>query len=94
MTRNHIRADILQEEYGGFRALIPGDQQLPRSYGEWMKRCEKEDAATEVLGETVQKVIVYLTDFTEYCQTTGQPVSYRGIEVTAEAKRWGWKQKV
>lgn len=94
MKKNHIRADIPREEYRAFRALVPHDERLPATYEQWLKRCEAEDASKIALGETVQKVVLYLKDFSAYCKATGQPVSYRGIEVTAEAMRWGWKQKV
>lgn len=83
-TRASIR--ILPQEYASFVKAIPGNEHLPGSYDDWIKRSAREDAHCIANGEIIKEVIVQYDEFAKYCRSTGQQPTYFVLMALAVSK--------
>ena len=86
VTRSPPAIMIVADEYDAFVRLIPGDERLPRSYGEWVKRCARSAAERDARGEKVKEVVIHSEEFAYYCQARGREPSYGMLEELAAEK--------
>ena len=76
-----IRALIMPEHFAAFRKLMPKEEQLGKTYGEWMARHSDELARPET-----KQVTVTPDEFQSYCVQLGQLPSYSVLEAFAAKK--------
>ena len=76
-----IRVLIMPEHFPAFRKLMPKDERLGETYGEWMLRHSDELARRETT-----QVAVTPDEFESYCLQLGQVPSYSVLEALAAKK--------
>jgi hypothetical protein len=86
MTRIVPVIRIVPEEYDAFTRLIPGDERVPRSYEEWLKRSARLAAESGARGENVRTVVIHSEEFAYYCLAKGADPSYALLEALAAEK--------
>ena len=66
---------ILPQDFEGFRALAPADEEFARGFEEWQKR--------HAIG--TRQVTVRPSEFAEFCRCIGQPPSFDALAAYAAA---------
>jgi hypothetical protein len=87
MTRVVPLIKIVPEEYDAFVRLIPGDERLPRSYDEWLRRSAHLAAESDARGDNVRAVAIHSEEFAYYCLAKGgRDPTYALLEELAAEK--------
>lgn len=77
---------IAAEDYEAFKALLPGDADMPATFEEWQSNSLKSDAKRVKSGHRIQGVPVKPGEFSEYCRGLGRPPSSAMLIALAVAK--------
>jgi hypothetical protein len=75
----HINAT----EYTDFKALMPNEQRLEKTYSAWKQRRLQEDSRS---GEEVKTITIHPAEFELYCLQIGQRPNYSVLEAYAVIK--------
>jgi len=78
-----IGIQILADDFGAFKKLMPNDVRLGKTYEEWKQRCHGEDM---IASGGVQRVTVRPEEFGLYCAQARQKPSYYMLEAFAVKK--------
>jgi hypothetical protein len=80
---DRIVARILPEHFETFKKLMPKDQRLGKTYGEWIARRAEEAKASSV---PLTEVTVTPEEFEVYCVQLAQVPNYFVLETLAAKK--------